>query len=72
MPKVIMLTNSADADKVLHEGRLYDLPKEEATELITGGFARSAGASESATIAPGEKATGRRGKQQTVSGEEDA
>jgi hypothetical protein len=72
MPKVVMLTNSADADKVLHEGRLYELPKAEAEDLVKGGFARSAGATESATVAPGEKATGRRGKQQTVSGEEDA
>lgn len=69
MPKVRMKTTSADADRVLSPGQVINVSKEEARDLIDGGFAEPASAD-----APeaSEKATGRRGQSRTISGEESA
>ena len=68
MPKVVMITTSADADGIQHAGSVQDVSKKEAAELIEGGFARALTANEEETATASEQATGRRGRSKAVSG----
>jgi hypothetical protein len=72
MPKVIYLTTAAGPEGVIREGSIVNVPKDEAEMLIETGHARAVSASEEATAGPSENAQRRRGRQQTISGDEEA
>lgn len=72
MPKVMYLTTAAGPEGVIREGSIVNVSKEDAKMLIETGHAREVSASEEATVGPSENAQRRRGRQQTISGEEDA
>lgn len=69
MPRVRMLTVVAGPDYAASPGQVVNVSKQEAKDLIDGGFAVDANA---ADAGPSERATGRRGRSATVSGEDTA
>jgi hypothetical protein len=71
MPKITMLTTSADADAIMHAGQTYDVSKKEAAELIEAGAAKPFDASEAAVVRPSENAARRVGRGRSVSGDEE-
>lgn len=72
MPRVMYLTTAAGPEGVIREGSIVSVSKDYAEELVAGGYARTVSAAEEATAGPSENASRRRGRQQTVSGEESA
>ena len=56
MPKVVLITTYASADRSGYAGDVLDVSKKEAKDLVEGGFARAFSAAEDATEAPEETA----------------